>query len=146
MSKTLGKRPAPLSIRLTDEERQQLACRAGSRPIGTYVKGVLFGEDANRRVAPVRVTAERALLAKLLAVLGRSNIGPNLDALARATDSGSLIADDATTTRLRDACDDVRLMHNALMRALGKEERAASDHELRASAAFRQVSEPEDRS
>jgi hypothetical protein len=143
MSQPIKRRPAPFSIRLTEEERQQLSKRAGARAIGSYVKGVLFG-DGERRAAPARVTADRALLAKLLAVLGQSQVGPNLDALARAAASGSLLADPETTARLHGACDDVRLMHNALMRALGKDERPASGHELRATEQFRRAAEPED--
>jgi hypothetical protein len=122
-------RPSPLSIRLSATERAQLEARAGSRPLGAYVKGVIFGESAP--VARRRSSADTVLLAQLLAVLGRSRIAINLEDLASAARSGSLGHDADIRERLKVACDDVRLVHNALMRALGKEERTPSGHETR---------------
>lgn len=130
MSDTLGKRPSPLSVRLSDAERQELERRADGEALSAYVKRQLFAEAA--KPAP----ANNALLAQLLATLGGSRVASNVARLAQGAESGSLVADDATTRRLIEACDDIRLMHNALMRALGKEERVPSGHEVRARAAF----------
>jgi hypothetical protein len=128
------KRPSPLSIRLSEAERSQLEMRAGSRPLGAYVKGVIFGVGAP--VARRRLSADTVLLGQLLAVLGRSRIAGNLEDLASAANSGSLGLHDETIERLEVACDDIRLVHNALMRALGKEERTPSGHEVRLAFNF----------
>lgn len=130
MPDAVGKRPSPLSVRLSDSERQELERRADGEALSAYVKRQLFAEAA--KPAP----ANNALLAQLLATLGGSRVASNVARLAQAAETGSLVADDGTTRRLIEACDDIRLMHNALMRGLGKAERAPSGHEVRARAAF----------
>lgn len=40
---------SPFSLRLTDTERALLCQRAGRRPLGEYIRSVLFGEKANPR-------------------------------------------------------------------------------------------------
>jgi hypothetical protein len=86
--------------------------------------------------------ANRTLLAHLLATLGASRLAPNLDRLAHEAALGDLLIDEVTATRIIEACDDVRLMHNALMRGLGMREKSPSAHEIDASAAFAKVAKP----
>ncbi|MEJ7925817.1 hypothetical protein WG908_03495 [Sphingobium sp. AN641] len=40
------KRVPPFSLRLTKEERTELERRAGSMPLASYIKSVLFAGDA----------------------------------------------------------------------------------------------------
>jgi hypothetical protein len=134
MSDTLGKRPSPLSIRLSAEERNELEALAGGEPLSTYVKRRLFDHDGQRK------SANPALLAQLLATLGRSHVAGNLERLTRDAEFGILVADKETVRTLRDACDDIRLMHNALMRGLGLREKAKSRHELGLRRTFEQAS------
>src|SRR5665213_3820390 len=115
MPRAVSKRPAPLSVRLAEAERESLTIRAGTQPLSTYVKSALF--DGAATPMPRGMSREdRKLLAQLLATLARSSVAPNLERMAGAAESGSLFVDEDTTKRLRQACDDVRLMHNALMR------------------------------
>jgi hypothetical protein len=90
--------------------------------------------------------ANRVLLTHLLATLGASNLAPNLERLAHEAESGELVADDEMVQALRIACDDVRLMHNALMRGLGKKEKPASrrEREALATRVFNVAADPED--
>lgn len=134
MSKPLDK-PSPLSVRLTQTEREALLVRAGGLTLSAYVKRALF-EAAPPPPGNGLTVANRTLLAHLLATLGASHLAPNLERLAHEAALGNLVAGEHTTTRLLDACDDVRLMHNALMRGLGLKEKAASQRELDAAAAF----------
>jgi len=143
MPRALTRQPSPLSVRLTEDERANLTARAGTMTLSSYVKRVLF-EGAKLARMPSSNLADRALLAHLLATLGGSDLAASLYRLARAADSGSLPVDDETVRRLRLACDDVRLMHNALMRGLGKETREPSERELRASVAFCKAATGED--
>lgn len=113
------RRPAPLSIRLSDFERAALMRRAGSRPVGAYVKSVLF-ETGPTAGAPRAVSADRVLLAQILGQLGASGLAQSMKRLTEAADTGSLHLDDLTISRLHDACDDMRNMHLLLMTALGK--------------------------
>ncbi len=113
-------RPAPLSIRLSDDERRKLAELAGDQPVSAYIKHVVL-----ERGQPVRrtrkVTVDRELAARVLAILGQSGIGTSLAQLADHAASGSLDLDDRTSARLLDACEDVQAVRELLMLALGKE-------------------------
>jgi hypothetical protein len=133
-----------LSVRLTPAERDALLLRAGGSTLSAHVKAVLFeGPQPTQRTSGVTV-ANRTLLAHLLATLGASRLAPNLERLAHEAFVGNLFADEETIRRLAEACDDVRLMHNALMRGLGMKEKSASHHEISASAAFNLASKPGD--
>lgn len=136
------KQAAPLSVRLTTAERESLVIRAGSLTLSAFVKQVLF--DGAPPARSGLAAANRTLLAHLLATLGASNIAPNLDLLAKEAEAGNLNADDHVVTALLQACDDVRLMHNALMRGLGVQEKRASRRQVDAAAAFQAAAKPED--
>jgi Bacterial mobilisation protein (MobC) len=120
MKRPHGKRPAPFSLRLTFEERAQIEANAGSMPVGAYIKSLLLADDApkyrKRRSAP---DVDQELLAQVLACLGATRIANNLNQLARATNIGSFYFDDDTKRMIREACNDVRIMRQLLMRALG---------------------------
>jgi hypothetical protein len=136
-------REPPVSIRFSKSEREALTRRAGLNSLSGYVKSVLFMDRPVSDRTAGTTLADRAILARLLAVMGASSIGPNLARLAEAADTGTLFVDDHVTTQLHEACDDVRLMHNALMRGLGKQERAASRREQRAREAFNNAANEE---
>lgn len=50
-SATKRKRPAPFSIRLSEDERGLLERKAGSRPLGRYIRAKLLGDDETPRKA-----------------------------------------------------------------------------------------------
>lgn len=116
-----GKRAAPFSLRLTFEERAQIEKNAGSMPVGAYIKSLLLAEDAPkyraRRKSPV---ADHAALAQVLACLGATRIANNLNQLAHSTNVGSFYFDADTKRAIREACNDVRIMRQLLMQALGR--------------------------
>ena len=114
------KRMAPFSIRLSFDERARLQAAAGDMPVAAYIKSLLFAGDAPvaRRRARSPVKDTRAL-AELLACLGASRIPNNLNQLARAANSGSLIFDWQTKAQIAAACNDVRVMRQLLMQGLG---------------------------
>lgn len=114
-------RPAPLSIRLNDGHRKQLTALADGLPLSSYIKAVLFRDDAAALRRPPRaVTADRQLLARVLAALGESRLASNLNQLAYAANSGSLFCDDQIAARLTEACSEVSAIRVLLMQALGK--------------------------
>lgn len=108
----------PFPIRLTAAERQDLELQAGSQPLGTYIKSVMFDDGAQRR-APRRPVGDQASLAQLLGMLGQSNVAQRLEYLAEAVKSGSLLLDDETSEAIQSACAEVHAMHALLMHALG---------------------------
>lgn len=110
MTSPSNKRPAPLSLRLTDEQRHDLAQRAGDLSLSAYVKSILFGEAAiaggkSRR----RVTENRAQIAQGLAYLGMSRIPSNLMRLAEAVHDGTLIVDADLCLEISRTCKDVQI-------------------------------------
>lgn len=109
------KRPPPLSLRLSDEQRRNLEMRAGDIPVSTYVKNVLFeGEDF------AKASADRILAARLLGMLGLSDIATNLATLAEQASAGT-VWDDKTLVQVTQARDHLHAIRTLLLKALGKE-------------------------
>ncbi len=110
----------PFSIRLTASEKQLLIAKAGAISLGLFIRNRLLGDTAapraSRRGAPA---GDRNLLARILAMLGRSRLAESLGDLAAAAASGSLIFDPETKNLIRRACDDLHAMRLMLMQALG---------------------------
>jgi len=119
-----------------------LTQRAGSLPLSTYIKGQVLEDRPNRPSGrAVRSGVDQRILASLLAILGRTELASSLDRLATAAAEGSLLVDERVAAQLNGACDDVRLMHNALMQALGKRGKTPGSHERRAKQAFSAAAE-----
>lgn len=117
LAKPKGRRLSPLSIRLSEAERTRLRQMAGDRPLGSYVKSVLFSGAVRRQ--PDGMSRETA--ARLLALLGQSGLATNLARIAAQAEIGTLYCDDGLRTSLQDACADTRLMRDLLMGVLGKQ-------------------------
>ncbi len=115
-----GKREAPFSLRLTFEEKRRLQAAAGSLSISSYIKSLLFADDAPvyraRGKTPVK---DHKALAEVLACLGASRIANNLNQLAKAANSGSFYFDRETKAQISAACGDIQVMRQLLMQALG---------------------------
>lgn len=113
-------RPAPFSIRFSEEERQRLEAQAGSMPLASYIKSVVLADEApkyrKRSKPPV---AEQQLLAEVLARLGATRSASNLNQIAKAINQGTLYVDDELAADLNRACAEVAWMRATLMQALG---------------------------
>lgn len=119
------KRSAPFSLRLTQEERSRLESRANGLPLGTYVRAQLLGTDkaVQRRTRSRFPVRDHRALAQALALIGRSELASNMRELALVTRSGSLPVTPETDSALRNACADIALIKQLLMKALGIRER-----------------------
>ena len=115
-----GKRPAPFSLRLSFEEREQLEQDSGRQSISAYIKSRLFDPDKPvkqaRGLNPVK---DQQALSQALGLLGSSGLSQRLRELAKAAEIGALPVDDDTEKAIRRACDDVRIMRRFLLAALG---------------------------
>lgn len=122
-TKPKKKRPSPLSLRLSDEERALLQRDAGSLAVGAYIRKKLFGENArlgeSQRRKHSRPSMDHEQIAKLLGILGQSELGPSLIAIAMAAETGSLPVSPELTEELHQSCHDVRQMRSNLIAALG---------------------------
>lgn len=113
-------RPIPFSIRLSQEERAQLEQEAGKLPLGEYIRQCLFNEVVTKRrkfrKPPVK---DKKLLAQLLAALGQSRLSSNLNQIAKAIHSGTLILSPEIRAMLLEACADIQAIRSLLIKALG---------------------------
>lgn len=119
------KRPVPLSLRLTPEERAQLEKDATGMSLAAYIRARLFdGPSGKRRQIGVRTRGrnsikDRQAIARALGTLGESEIARSLNELRNAAKSGSLILDTQTEKELREACAAVSAMRADFIKALG---------------------------
>ncbi len=111
--------PTPFSIRLTPSEKAYLTQKAGSRPLGAYIRETLLGKQANSRRKERKPKVDEKQVAALLAELGQSRIPSNLNQLAKAANMGTLGPSEETRQQLQDACGAVLAMREALFIALG---------------------------
>lgn len=109
----------PFPIRLTAAERQDLERQAGSQPLGTYIKSVVFAERSSSKRSARRPVKDQANLAQLLGMFGQSTIAARLDSLSKAVENGALVVDEDTIDAIQSACAEVHAMHALLMHALG---------------------------
>lgn len=112
--------PKPLSLRLNFEQRAALEQESDGLPISTYIKRRLFGSMKGLKDTRIhRPVKDKQELARLLGMLGQSSVFANLQTLADAAKSGSLILDPDTKAALLRAVQDVEEMRSLLVRSLG---------------------------
>lgn len=114
------RKPAPFSLRLTQEERARLMAEAKGAPLGAYIKAKALGAPLPARLRRSSLAVEdRQSLAKALALLGSSRLASNLNQLAHAADVGALIVTPEIEDELREAASAVRDIRALLLTALG---------------------------
>jgi len=119
MSNKRQKYAPPFSLRLTFEERQRLDQESGNVPLGAYIREQLFDTPSPRKRVFRQPVKNEKTLAKLLTELGQSRLSSNLNQLAKASNSGSLPITSETEQALNQACEDVEMMRQYLIQALG---------------------------
>nr|WP_319514391.1 hypothetical protein [uncultured Cohaesibacter sp.] len=114
------KRLAPLSLRLTADERRRVEDNADGMALNAYIKSKLFA-DAPQPKKRKRRTAidDYELLARVLSALGRSELFSKLDSLIEQAESGQLNLDAQQMEQLALACACVIQMRDELVRSLG---------------------------
>ncbi len=114
------KRPAPLSIRVSDEERAKLKLAAAGGSINGYVRNRLFGAAASpsRRVQRPN-SLDHAALGRVLGTLGKSRLSSNLNQIAKAANMGALPVTPDLINELHTACADIQAMRHDLITAIG---------------------------
>lgn len=117
--------PPPFSMRFTEDERKTLELAAGDRPLGAYIRWLIFGNDKDMPAMPkARTRGESASLdhkklAKLLGALGKSRIASNINQLARAANSGSLPVNEDVLKSLFEAVRSIEWMRGKLIEGMG---------------------------
>lgn len=121
LTKTKKKRPAPLSVRISDEQRERLKKQAGNMTVNAYILWRLFGDDACKG-RQRHITRDILLLSQILAKLGQSNLSPDLHTLAQSAKCGALHVTPEVKGELSQACADVADIKFMLMQAIGIKE------------------------
>lgn len=115
------KRHPPRSVRMPPELEAGL--KAYAREVGISFNGlvvlILTIALSDKKIRSRFSKEERKQLAQLLAALGASHIASNLNQLAKAANSGSLLLTPETDALLKEACFFVIEMGNALLEVLG---------------------------
>ena len=115
----------PFSIRLSEDERKMLLREAGKLSLASHIRQKLFGETVSPRRGKrpsrkqQRPSMDRALLAQVLAALGRSEVAHSLQDIANAARMGALPVTPELIGELHRTCAEIRAMRDALMQALG---------------------------
>jgi len=118
-AKSKPHRPAPFSIRLSEEERAYLERKAGNKPLGAYIRSRLL-EDAEASRKPSRAPSmDYALLGKILGLLGKSELASRLCLLAVATEAGRIALAEEEREALLEACADMHEVRALLVASLG---------------------------
>ncbi|MEM7173364.1 MAG: hypothetical protein AAF530_24590 [Pseudomonadota bacterium] len=113
------KRPAPFSIRLTQMQRRNLQREAKGQPLGNYVRSVLFNSDGSLRPRKNGSTIDATTLARMLGLLGKSELHKSLRDLATAASDGALPVSPELCEQLSEACHDITHIRTTLLKALG---------------------------
>lgn len=116
---TSSSKKSPFSLRLSDTERIRLNAEAGSKPLGEYIRSRLLGAEASPRRKSRQPSVNQEKLALVLAELGKTHLSSNMNQLARAVNTGGLSLPPDVANQLSAACDDIRLMRESLISALG---------------------------
>lgn len=114
--------PSPASVRCTAEELAAIKALADAQglTVSALFRQAVLGEKEVRRKRKVRrPVKDKKELARLFALLGQSRLASNLNQLARAANTGSLMLTPDVERDLKQACKDVRFMRITLMKALG---------------------------
>lgn len=116
-----AKRPSPFCLRLSQAERARLERDAAGWSLGAYIRMRLFDPAVpppkTRGKFPVK---DHAALGRLIALLGQSRLANNLNQLARAANTGSLILTPDIEAELHAAFEDISEMRRLLLDALGQ--------------------------
>ncbi|MEP5729631.1 MAG: hypothetical protein ABJL67_09660 [Sulfitobacter sp.] len=114
------KRVAPVSVRLSAEERAMLEEQAGGLSLSAHIRERLFGEEVkprkSRRRTPVK---DHKSLAKVLRLLGETNLARDLESLQWSVEEGQVCLSAKSEELLRLACVAVIEMRKDVLRALG---------------------------
>lgn len=118
------KRPSPITLRLTDEEREKLKIAAGDMSVSAYIRKCVFGDDVAPRKKRLshKPVADQEAIARVLSMLGRTRIANNLNQIAYQANCGTLLLDEDTKNHIKETCAYIAFMRVKLIEALGLKE------------------------
>ncbi|RKF06965.1 hypothetical protein DEM25_010050 [Oceaniradius stylonematis] len=115
------KKSAPrITLRLSEEELNRLQHAAAGMTLSAYMRERLFGKTATlRKVRNPSPVKDQQALARVLGLLGQSEMATSLRTLAYEARCGAILLDDVTYAKIDAACAHVANMRHHLIAALG---------------------------
>lgn len=110
--------PAPFSLRLTARERALLEYKAGTMPLGAYIRMCLF-DKPTPRIKQRRITQDQKQLAQIMAFISATRIPGNLNQIAKAINSDTIIISEDIEHDIKQACEGIEFIKDAITKALG---------------------------
>jgi len=115
-----AKRPSPMTLRLTPEERAKLEELAQGMTLSAYIRACVLQDGIAPRRASKRAPVQNEQeLAQILGLLGQSRIANNLNQLTKEANCGALLVDEQTGREINEAYGYVVEMRGLLLNALG---------------------------
>lgn len=112
----------PITLRLTEAEREQLEEMAAGMTLSAYIRACLFAKAEKRRARrPGSVVADKKAIAEALALLGQSRMANNLNQLAYQANIGALVIEDRERAKIEEAYAYILSLRSLLIAALGQE-------------------------
>lgn len=115
-SKEKKKALSPVTVRYSENERRLLKRFAGDASLSVYIRACTLKNDRRHNSTPIK---DKEALGRVLGLLGQSRIANNLNQIAKAANSGSLLLDEETILKIEQSYLHVCSMRNHLMAALG---------------------------
>jgi len=110
---------SPFSIRFSQKQRETLKRDAKGKPLGIYIRSLIFEDDGVLRKRRNRSVKDVEAMGKALALLGQSRLSSNVNQIAKAANSGALPVTPEMCHELTEACEEIRQMRSLLVKALG---------------------------
>ena len=124
-----SKYPSPITLRLSQNEIDRLDDMISGSSRSAYIRKQIFGENAEKRkYRPKTPKTDDVAISQILAMLGASRIGNNLNQLAKAANSGALMADDEVIAQIEEAYAFHLAIRSMLIEALGLKADSNDEH------------------
>lgn len=114
--KVKKKHPSPITVRFTDDEREQLKKEANGASISAHIRWCSLEKQKKRKTVPVE---DKQALAQILGLLGQTHFANNLNQIAYEANCGSLLMDEVTEEEIKLACAHIAFIRVKLIEALG---------------------------
>lgn len=121
--KPTRRKTVPITLRLTESERERLEKLAAGMTLSAYIRACLFAGDQEKRrkSRSGSIVADKRAIAEALALLGHSRIANNLNQLAYQTNIGALVIEERERAKIDEAYRHVLALRKMLVAALGRD-------------------------
>ena len=118
-----SKYPSPITLRLSHEEIERLDQMIGQKTRSAYICECVFGEAVSkRRRNDKRAKRDDIAISHILAMLGQSRAGSNLNQLAKAVNNGHLEITPEVVEMIQETYAFYLAIRGLLIEALGKQD------------------------